>query len=101
LFTWVHRAELGKILLDDSGLINKLAHCHETEGEQSGAKRSGHLVQDLLDSGARILVAAQLDIELLPLCEEAIHRVFGGHFEFSHGNESTAVFVGIKEGLVE
>jgi len=40
----VHRAELGKILLDDSGLINKLAHCHEMEGEQLGAKRSGHLV---------------------------------------------------------
>jgi hypothetical protein len=56
---------LGKILLDDSGLINKLAHCHETGGEQSGAKGSGHLVQGLLDSWARILIAAELDATLL------------------------------------
>ena len=94
--------ELDQVLLNPACAFDELGQCGgRSEVEELGCETGRKLVAEFGDSGTRVLIAAKLDIELVPLGPERVNRVVGPHDETFHGGQCSSILVPVLEAVVK
>ena len=101
-FARVGVVELNGILLNTACAFDELGQCGGgPEVEELGREGCAELVAEFGDGGTGVLIAAKLDIELVPLGQERVNCVVGFHDKTIHGSQSSSIFVQVFETIVE
>ena len=94
--------ELNEVLLNTACAFDELGQCGGgPEVEELAHEESRELVAEFGGGGTGGLIAAKLDIELVPLGQERVHCVVGFHDKTIHGSKSSSVFIRVLESIVE
>ena len=94
--------ELYEVLLNPACAFDELGRCGCWPAvEELGREGSGELVAEFGGGRTGVLIAAKLDIELVPLGQEHFNCVIGYHDKTIHGSQSSSVSVRVLETIVE
>ena len=101
-FARVGLIELDQVLFNPGCAFDELGQCgSRPEVEELGRERSGELVAKFGDGRTGVLIAAKLDVELVPLGQERVNSVVGLHGETFDGGQRSPVLVQVLEAVVK
>ena len=101
-FARVGVVELNEVLLNPAWAFDELGQCGSgTEVEELGREGSGEFVAEFSHSRTGVLIAAKLDIELVPLGQERVDCVVGPHDKTIHGSQRSSVLVRVLETIIK
>ena len=101
-FPRVGLIELDQVLLNPACAFDELGQCgSRPEVEEHGRERARELVAKFCDGRTGVLIAAKLDVELVPLGQERVNSVVGLHDKTFQGSQRSCVLVRVLEAVVK